>query len=73
MKGNLSFTLPEEQEAFDIASHAFDVGSALWHFKQYLRTELKHPKNSISKQTIEKLEEVQQFFLEEFNRFAYDD
>jgi len=73
MKGQLSFTLPEEQVAFDVASHAFTVSSALWHFKQFLRNELKHPKDGISDETIQKIEEIQEFFFEEFNKFDFEE
>ncbi len=73
MKGNLSFILPEEQDAFDIASHAFSVSSAIWQFKQFLRKELKYPKDETSDETLQKIEEIQEYFLEEFYRFDFDD
>jgi len=38
----LEFPLPECQEQFEMAAHAFDIKSVLWDFDEWLRSKLKH-------------------------------
>jgi hypothetical protein len=40
--GILKFKLPEEQEEFTRASDADIMSSYIWHFRDHLRSEIKH-------------------------------
>ncbi len=42
MKATLEFTLPEEHEEFDSASHGADWQNVVWEMDQALRGYLKH-------------------------------
>lgn len=38
----LEFPLPECQDQFEMAAHAFDIKSVLWDFDEWLRGKLKY-------------------------------
>lgn len=42
MQAQLIFDLPEDQEAFTLASRAFDLHCVLFNFDQWLRARLKY-------------------------------
>jgi hypothetical protein len=42
MKAILEFNLPEDERAFQLASKALNITSALWHYDQFLRNEVKY-------------------------------
>lgn len=46
MKATLEFTLPEEQQAFEIACRADQFQNAMGEIRQHVRDKLKHGKLS---------------------------
>lgn len=64
MKSTLKFNLPEEQEEFNEALRGGDYLAFIWDFKQYLRSQTKHPKEGISEDYLQAMIDVQKAFFE---------
>lgn len=62
MKAILKFSLPEEQEDFDLAVHGSKWMSACWDIDQHLRNKLKY--EQLSEDTYKALEETREKFRE---------
>jgi hypothetical protein len=64
MKATLKFTLPEEQNEFEIASNATKYYSALWEIHYICRRVWKYEDNTASKDRIELAEEINNLISE---------
>jgi len=61
----LKFNLPEDGEAADIAIGASGMHSAIWNFKQELRSKLKH--GDYKGKEYDLLEEINELFIKELD------
>ena len=68
MLGKLEFTLPEEEQQFELASKASKLYAILWDFDQYIRGEIKYNAESLPESTLKKLEEIR----DKFNNLCED-
>lgn len=62
---NIKFNIPEEQDEANITFAANGMHSALWDFKQELRTKLKH--GNYKGDAYKLLEELNELFHEKLN------
>lgn len=62
MEVNFKFKLPEEKEDYETFSKAYDYKSALWEMEQYLRNNVKYPKDSTTDEELETFQKVRNEF-----------
>jgi len=67
MKAKLTFDLPEEQSEFNFATQGSDWWMVCWDMDQWLRSELKHPSDDMSKDTYQAYEECRNQLREFIN------
>jgi len=51
MKAILEFNLPEDQNEFEMVNNASKTYSVIWNLQQWLRSQTKHPPDSMSNDT----------------------
>jgi hypothetical protein len=66
----LEFDLPEADYSFKNAVHADEMASAIWDFKQFMRTRIKHCSDDTTEKELEIMEMFRDEFCELFNGFG---
>jgi hypothetical protein len=64
MKATLVYNLPDEQEEFEIAVNAHRWRYAMWEIDNTMRSNIKHPHESTSKEEIKTYEKVKELIRE---------
>lgn len=67
MQATLTFTLPEDQEQFELATNAVKWMNFAHEFSEYLRTEYKYNEDKYTDEQYKLLEKVREKFYEMLN------
>lgn len=67
MKAILEFNLPEDHLEFDVAIKGGDWSHAMWELNQWLRSQIKHPPDTMSDDTYKAFEDTRDKLYEILN------